>query len=231
VFVSSFGFIEKITSEGYVHELIEGPNRYGYLCGLRAIGSSIYVAGMRRQVYRRINSGKWVSIHEMVISKPENYLDVRGFEAIDGISEDEIYAVGYKGEIWRYHKEEWQKIDSPTNLRIECIRVTSSGIVYACGQKGMLLRGHDDTWVVIRQEETEDDFWGLEWFRNRLYVATNKELFILNNHDELTPINSKLPGRRTYSQLHAGQGVLWSIGAKHLAWTEDGEIWHDVVLG
>ncbi|MGH2624519.1 MAG: hypothetical protein ACRDE7_12690, partial [Sphingobacterium sp.] len=204
--------------------------KHGYIRDLRAIGSTVYAAGMGRQIYRRTSRGNWIPIHEGVINKPKHYLDVTGFESIDGVSEDEIYAVGFNGEIWRYHEEKWQKIDSPTNLTIERVRATSSDVTYACGQKGVLLRGRGDAWDIVRHEETEDDFWGLEWFLGRLYLATHGELFTLNEQDELKRVDLGLPGLRTYSQLHAAEGALWSFGAKHVAWTKDGETWHDVAI-
>jgi hypothetical protein len=231
VFVSGhLGFVARLGAGRFDEEKIDGPSAHGYVCDLRAIGSHLYAAGMGRQVYRRSDGGRWAPIHEGVLNVPADILDVTGFESIDGPSEDDLYAVGFHGEIWNYNGRVWREIPGPTNLILERVRSAGPDRVYACGQMGVLLRGHAESWDIVPHDSTEENFWGMEWFRDRLYVATQSQIFVLTDAGNLSPVDLGLPGERSFSQLHAGAGALWSFGDRHLAWTADGIQWTDVTL-
>jgi len=230
IFVAGrLGFIGIIDKNRVIEETIEGPQSQGFIRDLRVIGHHLYATGMGRQVYRRLGPAEWGSFDHGLVNISTDYLDITGFNAIDGASEEDIYAVGFDGEIWRCVSGEWRQVASPTNLILERVRTLKPDLVYAAGQGGILLRGHDEVWEVIHQTETDEDFWGLEWFRDRLYLSTDSGLFRLNDRDELESVDLGLGGPRTYSQLHANNGALWSFGPKHLSWTEDGGTWNDVV--
>jgi len=224
------GTIGWIRNEKLIEEVIHGPESYGFLRDLRTIGKHLYAAGMGRQVYCRVRNGAWVRFDEGLLNNPTDYLDVTGVNAIDGLNEGDIYAVGFNGEIWHRSENQWSPVDSPTNLILERVRAIDTDRIYACGQAGVLLRGHGQTWEIVEQVETEDDFWGLEWFLGKLYLATTNQLYRLKSNDTLEPIEQGLSGARTYSQLHAGHGALWSFGLHHLSWTEDGETWNEAVM-
>lgn len=224
------GYVARILAGAAIEETIQGPHDQGFIRDLRAIGARLYAVGMGRQAYRRSDSGKWVRCDAGLLHASEDVLEIRGLNAIDGLSEDDIYTVGFHGEIWHCVRGEWHEVESPTNLILERVRAVRPDRVYAAGQAGVLLRGQGEAWESVGQTTTEDDFWGMEWFRDRLYLATAVGLFVLTNGDELKSVDTGLSGTRTYSQLHAGQGALWSFGAKHFAWTEDGAIWQDAVL-
>jgi len=224
------GFIGIIRGDKLIEERIEGPDSQGFIRDLRPIGQHLYAVGMGRQVYRRLGPQHWVQFDDGLKNAPEDYLEVTGFNAIDGASEEDIYAVGFNGEIWHCAKGKWREVASPTNLILERVRVVRSDLVYAAGQRGVLLRGHEEVWESIDQSITDKDFWGLEWFRDHLYLSTNEALFRLNDRDELESVDLGLAGPRTYSQLHANKGALWSFGPKHLSWTQDAETWIDALM-
>lgn len=225
------GFVGLIRDQQVVAEEIEGPEDRGFICDMRVIGQHAYAAGMGRQVYRRTGAGRWDQFEIGIDTSSENFLDVIGFNAIDGLSEDDAYAVGFKGDIWHRTKEKWHKVVSPTNLILERVRAVKPDIVFAAGRGGLLLRGHSDRWESVDQNVTRQDFWGLEWFQDRLYVSTSQGIFRLTDTDDLELIDDGLPKPRTYSQLHAGNGALWSFGADNLSWTSDGETWNEVLMG
>ena len=77
-------------------------------CG--AIAGSAYACGMKRQVYRRSGEARWVEMHA---PEPKGKR-VAGFEAIAGFDEQEIYAVGWEGEIWELAKKKWVDRSSPS---------------------------------------------------------------------------------------------------------------------
>jgi hypothetical protein len=220
------GRIHVATSDGFdeesVDDSIEGPERRGDLRDMRMIGEHIYVAGMGRQVYRRESSGNWARIDQGTLL-PLDSKEIAGFNSIDGFNEQDIYAVGFDGEVWRYHGEAWEKIDSPTALALQRVKCIPPDTVYACGQGGALVRGNGQAWEVIAHQATDANFWGLEWFDGKLYVASSDTVYALVR-DKLVPVDMGFASPITCGYLHADDGVMWSIGRKDLAHT-DGKAW------
>jgi hypothetical protein len=214
-------------TEEHVDPSEDGPKHRGPLRDLRKIGQHLYVTGMGRQVYRREGPGYWVRRDQGVVQQ-RHQLEVTGFNAIDGLNENDIYAAGFYGEIWHFRNGIWYQIDSPTNLVLHRIRVVQPELAYACGQEGVLLRGQGDRWEPIDHGATREDLWGMEWFKGSLYVACDEGIFVLTNTDELEKVNMHLGGDWTCRHLHANDGVMWSFGPKHIAWTENAKTWNDV---
>ncbi len=213
------------------HEVIDGsddgPPGHGEIRDLRWVGKALYAAGMNRQVYRRVPGEPWRRHDAACLGDPKE-LEVFGFNAIDGVTEDDLYAVGFAGEIWHCRDGKWRAADSPTNVILHRVRAAGPREIYAAGQMGVVLRGHDDVWDFLEHDLTEDDLWGMEWFQGRLYLASKSGLFRVDG-DTLEKVDTGLGAGRTYAHLHSGGGALWSFGPLHLAWTTDGEHWHDVV--
>jgi hypothetical protein len=200
----------------------EGPIARGPLRGVRLIGKRAYVVGMDRQAYRRDGVNQWVTIDQGM--RPlEGSTDVVGLEAVDGFSEEEIYAVGWDGAIWRYDGRAWTQADSPTNMILTDVCCAGDGNVYACARLGLLLRGRGDRWSVVEHESTEDDLWSMTWFQGRLYLSTMQELFVLEN-DKLEPVDLGDDPPSTCYRLSSIPDVLWSVGAKD-AMAFDGTNW------
>ena len=57
-----------------------------------------------------------------------------GFEAIAGFGEENIYAVGWRGEIWQRKDDGWIQRDSPANVILTGVCCTDDGYVYICGR-------------------------------------------------------------------------------------------------
>ncbi len=122
----------------------------------------------------------------------------------------------------------WRQLDSPTNVVLTRVRVVKPDLIYAVGQQGVLLQSNGETWKVIDHHVTDDDFWGLEWFKDRLYIASEPCLYRLKSTGTLEAVDTgDSEDDQTYYDLHANDGVLWSVGPKTLLWT-DGKKWHEV---
>ncbi len=91
---------------------------------------------------------------------------------------------------------------------------------------GVILCGHDNQWETIEQNVTTDDFWGMEWYNDKLYLACDSGLFTLSE-GVIEPAVMGLENV-TYQHLHANDGFLWSFGPKHVCYSEDGIKWNDV---
>jgi hypothetical protein len=179
---------------------------------------------MARQVYRREGPENWCRRDEGAVL-PIGAIEVAGFNSIDGVCEHDIYAVGFGGEIWRCVYRRWYQVKSPTRAILNCVRVVRKELIYAAGHKGVLLRGNGDGWEQVVQKETTDDLWGMEWFNETLYVCSDKAIYCVNEDGEFKAI--ELGHIKTSGHLHANDGVMWSFGGKHVAWTENGLDWND----
>lgn len=224
VFVGLAGKVFCIGSGEEHWEQISGPKMRGPLRCARSIAGKVYAAGMDRQVYRRDERNNWVACDQGAKPKKSNEDTVTGFEGIDGFAANDIYAVGWNGEIWHYDGKRWRQIESPTNIILTNICCAGDGKVYACGRVGTLLRGRGDEWEVIEHDSIDKDIWGLAWYQDTLYVATRTALFTLNKKDKLKVVRFEddIPG--SFYHLSAADGVLWSIGTKDVM-AYDGSEW------
>lgn len=184
------------------------------------IDGYVVACGMRRQVYKRVDEDRWLDI-----SAPfSEASDEVGFEAIAGFSSDEIYAVGWNGEIWEYDGSAWADRGSLTNITLTSVCCAEDGRVYVAGQQGTLLTGRHNKWEVIEwDEETDDDLWGLCWFDDKLYVATMKNLFTLDGNLLVAVDFGDVKVSSCYS-LSTAEGVLWSVGNEDVL-SFDGSDW------
>jgi hypothetical protein len=186
----------------------------------KTINGYVFACGMKREVYKRIDENQWIDISP---SFPVNKKKV-GFESIDGFSENEIYAVGWKGEIWQYDGSQWTDHSSLTNLILSSICCAPNGEVYIVGQQGILIRGRHDTWEVVdRVDDVNDDFWDLSYYKNKLYISSIKELFTLEN-DHLTEVDFGSIDVNSCYSLTQAEGVMWSIGGEDVI-SFDGKTW------
>lgn len=195
----------------------------GPLRGARRIGSSIYVVGMDRQAYRRTDANRWAEFGPQPKSAAA---DVTGFEAVDGFDEQDIYAVGWDGDIWKFSGQTWEQLPSPTNLVLVDVCCAGNGSVYTCGRKGFLIKGRDQTWDAVDTRGLDEDIWSLAWFNERLYLSTLYAVYTLeSNGVRQVDMGSDQP--KTCHRLSAEDGVLWSIGAKDVM-AFDGSSWNRI---
>jgi hypothetical protein len=196
-----------------------GSGRFGYLSDLRLINGTLYAAGVGRQVYRRVNA-QWSRFDGGIRTASTTV----GFRAIDGLGEDSIHAVGYGGGIWYFDGNRWEEAASPTNMTLEAVRMVSPNLCYVCGKSGTILRGFKDSWELIHSEVSQN-FWAVEFFKNRVYLASTKGLFTIEG-DVLEPmdVGRKVEGRRLYSN----SDEMWSV-EHHELWVFDGLKWQEVI--
>ena len=175
---------------------------------------------MKRQVYKRDSENLWTDISAPFPAKSEKV----GFESIDGFSEDEIYAVGWNGEIWHYNGSKWYNQSGLTNLILTSVCCASDGIVYIAGQQGILLKGRFDAWEIIElDDEVKIDFWDLCSFKNKLFISSILQLFTLSD-GQLLDVEFDGIDVHSFYGLTKAEGVMWSIGAEDVL-SYDGKKW------
>lgn len=221
----------------------------GYVNRIRAIGTGLYVCGQSRQVYRfqwdglDLGTGQWVDFagrmrqHPMS-EPPEDSRDAQAFDrwlddndAIDfvdiaGASEGDVYAVG--DEAWHWDGTLWGQLELPTDEPLAAIKVMSPELIYIVGHNGTVLAGNArDGFRDLSTFDDNQNFTGVEWFADRLFLASNFGLFTLDpvggGRIQRYVTDLKLDLKDTH-MLEAKDGILWSFGFKDLAWF-DGSRW------
>lgn len=195
----------------------------GVLRDICFVGSDVFAAGMSRQIYRR-RERLWEDIS---IPVPKRNKEIAGINSVHGLTADEVYAVGYNGEIWFYDSVSWVQVSSPTNVALNAVRVTPAGEVIACGAAGVILKGDRNGFVSIAEGATTDNLYGIAYFKGQVYLAALAELYSLTS-SALTVVDFGVSGKITTGSLDANDGVLWSVGAKHIFSTVDGRSWSQV---
>jgi hypothetical protein len=146
---------------------------------IRQIDGSLFACGMGRQVYRRNASGAWSPAHQGALLPPATK-EPGGFNSIHGMMEDELWAVGFQGEIWRCQSGGWTAETSPTTFAPNKILVVSDRLAFIAGKVGTLLRWDGAGWALLPQPGLDVELWDLAWFQDRLFVAIAGDLLVLD---------------------------------------------------
>lgn len=220
--VTGNGLVQVVDANGSRAELIdaspEGPSNLQWILGLSLIGTAVYAYGMCRQVYRRLEDGTWQRVDAGI-----RIHDVAGIKSMAGHDEREMYAVGFKGDIWLCRDGRWTSVDSPTNVKLEQVAATSSGDFIACGGAGTVLRGRGFSWAQLPQAELRDTIWAVTEFDGTVYMSTTNRLLMLRD-DVLEDVPGLPADAHSFGFLAKSTGALWSIGHSDLL-AFDGQAW------
>ena len=220
------GEIAEVTASGADVRQIPGAglNRsepYGYVETIKSIAGELYVCGYGRQVYKRTD-GEWVSISDTILTRES----ATGFFDMDGADGSQIYAVGWKGEIYFYDGKIWHRDDSPTNSHLSNVACADDGAVWIAGNKGVVLRGGFNQWTEISSDEYSGNWYGMAVYEGRVYLAGNQSLAYVDE-ETIQPLDVGLGRAVTTNRLFTKEGLLWSVGEKDIL-VFDGDHWREI---
>jgi hypothetical protein len=190
----------------------DGPETFGPLRAVKAVGGTAYAVGMGRQVYRRTGCDAWERIDlDVRTSLADNHL--HSFETIDGFSPADLFAAGRRGEIWHYTRGGWVQEPSPMTTTITALLCASDGAVYACGLDATVARRTASGWEQIEHNATSGDLWSLAELKGRIFCSGFHGVFEVVDGG-LRPVDFGADPPQTTFCLTTADQVLWSIGAK-----------------
>lgn len=207
-------------------EAVDSPAKLpGPMRDIRVVGKHAFAVGMGRSAFRRDRPGQWTRVDADLRSKKG---DIKGLNSVDGFSESDVYAAGLEGEIWHFDGKAWDAMDSPTNVALQRVLCVDPRQVFIVGMAATLLHLRGGRFEAMEHDVAKENFYGMSWFKGRLYVAGRK-LYRLED-DGLTEVDLGLGDGFTCGQLDSNDGVIWSFGARHLAYSTDGDRWTQVFV-
>jgi hypothetical protein len=215
--------LDGVDRDEFVTASSRSPRNTGHIRSATAIDDEVIAVGMQRQVYRRDAAGKWA---DMMAGMAAPVGETTGLECVLAVTPSEIYAAGWRGEIWISDGVAWTRVGSPTNQIITSLGLASDGSVIACGRKGLLLRGRRDSWSTLHQGVCPDDLWSIRTAFGATYAAGLRRLYRVDERD-VTLVDTGAADARSYGFLAANAGVLWSLGEKDFV-EFDGSAWRRV---
>ncbi len=195
---------------------------------LAVVEDRMFAVGMGRVVARWNSPGLWTRL-DPTAPLPEGR--ACGFNDLTGPSLEEMYAVGWRGEIWQTDGSAWRQIDSPISEHLVAACTLPDGSILAVGYNGAMVRGKHDSWTVVASGRPEN-LLDVCCCRGEVYVATAFRILKLEDSG-LMPVTEfadadDIPTSCGALYLtHDGVGVF-SLGPKDLFRLRDGA-WERVV--
>lgn len=215
-------------------------NKVGVIKKLVRVAGQIYALSNYRRVYRRIGEEKWSELGSegkgvplpADIAKNTDYSMDLGFVDMSGFSASDMYAVGGKGDVWRFDGTKWLDCPVPTNARLSTVCCGGDGVVYISEINGTIWAGRENTWKKIADEEFA---WGYQpsdsvWFNNRLYLGAQQGLWTLDKAKKcvqpLDEVESDAPNATNSGRLDISpDGKFLLTAGPHGACLNDGTGW------
>ena len=211
---------ERIDDQGF------SPLNRGPMQNIRFVEDTAFAVGMGRQVYCRMGFNRWIRFDDGIPTPPP-IPEIVGFNSIAGQSLSNLYAVGWKGEIWHYDGKLWTLDDSPTNAILHEILMLADGTLFACGHGGVLLKGTGKQWEIVDHDGPDTNWRTLAWFRDLLYLSDGHNLFCLDGN-AIVPVRVDDEGQIPVISLHATNEILLAVTADSAFVTDDGQKWKAV---
>lgn len=206
---------------------------------VRAAGH-IYALGNYRKIYRRIGLEQWAELRgegkgvplPADVENGSSYSMDLGFDDMSAFAEDDLYAVGGKGDVWRFDGTSWHDCAIPTKARLCTVCCAGDGMVYITELNGTVWAGRGDLWKKVAKADTA---WGYQpvdaaWFNGRLYLGGQQGVWTLEKSNKqlvpLSEVETDAPSRMTSGRLDVSpDGKFLLTAGPHGACLNDGSGW------
>jgi hypothetical protein len=187
-----------------------------------------YALGMVREVHKRIEIGKWEPMmNGFDQPRYEGCASDWGFNDMDGPNENNLYAVGGKGDVWRYDGNKWHWCDFPSNEVLATVTVAPDGQVYISGDGGSLWVGKENTWKQLAKAHSTINYNDSVWFNDQLWLCSDYRLEVWDGKKLDRPVHGD--STIVYSgHMDAHENLLVVAGVSEVH-AFDGKEWHTIV--
>jgi hypothetical protein len=204
---------------------------------IKCLDGYAYAVGLSRDIFKRVDVGRWEPFnregfpadktHFRTTRDAIKYGTAMGFNDIDGPNEKLLYAVGGKGDVWRYDGKLWHQCDFPSNEQLGTVTVAGDGNVYITGEGGNLWVGEKDDWRLVERGGSSVLYNDSVWYRGELWLCSDYQLRVLRNGKLERP---KFGEQDLHMTGHMdAYGDLLLIAGGSSAWLFDGRQWRCLV--
>ncbi|NHZ38472.1 hypothetical protein [Massilia rubra] len=206
--------------------LDEGSPVRGGVSRLKRIKDHVYVCGSLRSVAKMIGKNEWLSYSHLIPKQPDQTYG--GFNDIDGFEDNDIYAVGGKGDVFRFDGINWHQIEFPSNIRLTNVCCGGDGNVYISGTGGVTFIGRNNKWTKISEGNLNIGFKDMVWFGDRVWCTNDYGVWTIHKN-KVKPAD--LPGEIAVcaGYLSVADGVMLLGGLGGAAFMQNGK-WENIYL-
>lgn len=204
---------------------------------IKCIDGFAYALGGSRRIFKRVDVGQWEPFKREGFPADQTHFrttrdaikhgTAMGFNDIDGPNEKLLYAVGGKGDVWRYDGQRWQQCDFPSNEQLGTVTVAGDGNVYITGEGGNLWVGEKDDWKLIERGNSSLLYNDSVWYRGELWLCSDYQLRVLKDGKLERPKFGEQDLHMTGHMDAYGDQLLIAGGGS--AWLFDGKQWRNLV--
>lgn len=200
--------LQHMGSEQPIDQVIN-MSTYGGAIGIvnkvvRAAGQ-IYALGDYRRIYRRVGIDQWIELGSEnkgvpippEVAKGNVYSDAFGFNDMSAFSSEDVYAVGGKGDVWRFDGRKWHNCPVPTNANLQSVCCAGDGLVYITELNGSVWAGRTDSWKRVADAAITAGHQPVDamWFNGRLYLGAQQGIFTIDpKKKKVVPLQDIEPG-------------------------------------
>ncbi len=146
---------------------------------IKRIQGWAYAASLFRRVFKRVEVGRWEELSTGLERLPHETRGIDlGFEDIDGLSHDNLYAVGGRGEVFHFDGSRWTRCDFPSNNPLHTVTVAPDGTAYITSLDGSIWAGNHDTWKLVDKAEHGIEYNDSVWFKGQLWLCSDYQLHV-----------------------------------------------------
>ena len=212
-------------------EQVHYPTENGDIVSIRRIKRIqgwAYAVSRFRRIFKRVEVGRWEELRGGLENlPPETDWSSIGFNDIDGLAENNLYAVGGRGEVFHFDGTRWTRCDFPTNQQLYTVTVAPDGTAYITSLDGSIWAGQHDNWKVVDKADHGIEYNDSVWFNDQLWLCSDYHLHIWDGEQR------RRPEYNDQQILHAGHmdaldGVLVVAGPGTVH-AFDGADWHQLV--
>jgi hypothetical protein len=184
------------------------------------------MCGGVRSVAKMIEKNTWLSYTHLI--PPHADRSIGGFQDIDGFTENDLYAVGGQGDVFRFDGILWHHVEFPSNAWISTVCCGGDGNVYISGAEGLTFVGRDNKWKKITDGGLNLGFRDMVWHEDRVWCTNDYGVWTIHNNKLSRP---DLPSEIAVCAGHlaVGDEVLLLGGLGGAALLQNGK-WENIYL-
>lgn len=191
---------------------------------MKCINGYTYAVCAYRKIYKRVREGLW----ELFADLPEITETMgMGFNDLDAFSENDMYAVGGRGDVWHYNGKLWKQLGFPTNAQLGTVTCAPDGNVYVSGEGGSLWIGRNAVWKRVHEGHSSVLWNDALWFDGKLWLSSDYQLRIWDGKEMHAP---QVQGKPipAYGHMDVWDGLL-VVAGPDFAYGLDGLEWKQLV--